>query len=464
MPASKRLPYTSDPLLLLVADVWLFLVLSFTWPITAGLLSIVLPLKSRGSGDLDELAFTWRNIWASSLHFVLFAAQTVFIIGVPLSAVFPLTSVPVWLAIIILFMTGNAYFCGLLNGKPGYIYGAGGEYASNNKEPVDKWSSKFPKHKGERWVFINGVAVGSHWMRSNLERLARTFHRPILGIHNRTYGIPFDVMECILQRTFGYATLDIRTAYKTISALLEDDEVKKLVLIAHSQGAIEASMVLDALYATIPQSKTAKLEIFTFGNASNHWNCPFDNSKHRVIKHIEHYANKGDWVARFGILHFRPRAGVAALTNPPSNEVVDVPASMRSNGSRTPVDSTAVTKESTFEIENERHGKHRFVGRLFLRDASGHQLNQHYLDNIFPLKADLTGVMDIEDCDFMNARFSAHILAMDDTVELIFEERVSQRTNGTRVENGTNESRLKDECRLWKYVNGQVPEDWIPVA
>lgn len=160
-------------------------------------------------------------------------------------------------------------------------------------------------------------------MNANLDRIAKTFRRPILGIHNGTYGIVFDVLECILQRTLLYPTLDIRTAYATIINLLLQDDVHKLMLIAHSQGAIETCMVLDWLMATMPHSAIAKIEVYTFGNASNHWNCPEIGPGRRVIEHVEHYANTNDWVSRFGVLYFsgvggsrgQPLSPAGKLTN-----------------------------------------------------------------------------------------------------------------------------------------------------
>ncbi len=131
------------------------------------------------------------------------------------------------------------------------------------------------------------------------------FRRPILGIHNSTYGIIFDVIECMIQRTFCYPTLDIRTAYAQIAEILADPKTTKLVLIAHSQGCIEAGLVLDWLHANVSTLEIQKVEIYTFGNAANRWNAP-TRLNGSSLRHIEHYANKWDWVSRFGILHFRP--------------------------------------------------------------------------------------------------------------------------------------------------------------
>jgi hypothetical protein len=298
-------------------------------------------------------------------------------------------------------------------------------------------------------------------MHSNLERLSKTFRRPILGVHNPSFGIPFDVLECILQRTFAYPTLDIRNAYTTLSALLADDDITKLVLIAHSQGSIEAGMVLDWLYATLPSKYVKKLEVFTFGNAANHWNCPIDDQG-PLIKHVEHYANEGDWVARFGILHFRQSRDETASADP---ALKDSGRKQHFWNPQTPVIANGksdVRKQSTFELEGKRAGMHRFVGRLFKRAGSGHQMNQHYLDNIFVMDEKLTKVVDSYDAttsarggavSFMDMPVDMELLHRDDTVM-----PKTQTSSGSRSTHGV---KVKELSRLWTYRNGRTPDDWV---
>lgn len=282
-------------------------------------------------------------------------------------------------------------------------------------------------------------------MQSNLDRIAKTFKRPVMGIHNPTYGILGDILECIAQRIFTYATLDIRRAYEKISSLLADDNTKKLVLIAHSQGSIEASTVLDWLYATAPTKHIEKLEVFTFGNASNHWNCPKNSSGETIIKHIEHYANEDDWVSRFGILHFR-RLSPASPTPGNASASSGQPGPEGTNGYLQLLDgqriSNAVSRSSTFKRESAMTGKDRFVGRLFKRSGSGHQFNQHYLNNLFPMDKALTAVVDDEKTGFMNQVADLSVLDEHDIV--VPQERVA----GMKV---------KAYSRLWKYRNGKTP-------
>ncbi|EAQ83304.1 hypothetical protein CHGG_09708 [Chaetomium globosum CBS 148.51] len=107
-----------------------------------------------------------------------------------------LVVLPVWTAIlfITLFFLVNRILYSLLNGE-------GVEYHSDPK---------------------------SHWMQSNLDRLAVTFKRPILGIHNKTSGILFDVVECLIQRNWGYATKDVRVCYQIIKQKLYSSQYSKL--------------------------------------------------------------------------------------------------------------------------------------------------------------------------------------------------------------------------------------------
>lgn len=113
----------------------------------------------------------------------------------------------------------------------------------------------------------------------------------------------------------------------------------------------------------------AKLEIFTFGNAARRFNNPLRNQHYtpneennggrgdRVIKYIEHYANSEDFVANIGVLNF---------TSPSAQPYADGNA---------------------------------FYGPVYIREGSGHLLNMHYLDKMFPM---VNGRVDEGGNAFMN--------------------------------------------------------------
>ena len=117
-----------------------------------------------------------------------------------------------------------------------------------------------PGHfKNERWLFLNGIMTGGIDLQKNIDAIARVFGRPVLGIHNKTYGFLADVIECAIQRCLSYPTRDGRIAYEAVKASILDPEVHRIVLIAHSQGGIEASLVLDRLLTELPQDLVSKL-------------------------------------------------------------------------------------------------------------------------------------------------------------------------------------------------------------
>ena len=72
-------------------------------------------------------------------------------------------------------------------------------------------------------------------------------------IDDSSAGIFFDLIECLIQRDFGYNTNDVHIAYKNIKPALLDSSITKVVIVAHSQGGIVLSMALDNLLADLPR-------------------------------------------------------------------------------------------------------------------------------------------------------------------------------------------------------------------
>jgi hypothetical protein len=239
-------------------------------------------------------------------------------------------------------------------------------------------------------------------------------------------------------------------------------------------------MALDWLYADLPSSSLRLLEVYTFGNAANHFNNPSRSSQsvgdrqddsekspvnanidnesflakstkaflsspitgrqeydERVVPHIEHYANSGDFISQIGVLEF--------------------------------------TKSS-------KHRNHRFLGRVFEQlGVRGHQFNQHYMDTMFPIDRHTGLVLDHN--TFMDAECTVNenlVVSRERTASEAVGQRVGRRDSHQTIngdEHGTKD--LKEEyvsatkanvdkvksmqvralSRLWLYTNGKVPED-----
>ena len=102
-------------------------------------------------------------------------------------------------------------------------------------------------------------ACRNNGLQQDIDRVARTFQRPVIGIHNDTFGFFGDIAECIVQRCFSYTTRDVRVAYDYIKGNVTCEEVRKVVIVAHSQGGIILSLVMDRLYAELSRETLAKL-------------------------------------------------------------------------------------------------------------------------------------------------------------------------------------------------------------
>ncbi|KAL6718464.1 hypothetical protein ACLMJK_004555 [Lecanora helva] len=307
----------------------------------------ILPLKPQGPGnelypDLAEIRYGILQGW------LFLFESVVFLSAIPITLVLPGAISTAILSICCLII--------YLSSKP--MEGPLVLYSNLCAEML----ALAEQHKDERWLFVNGIMVGRSGLQSNIDRIAETFGRAVIGIHNQTYGFLGDLLECLIQRVYSYRTRDVRTAHEYVKATLVDSTVKKVVLIAHSQGGIIVSLVVDQLLTELPAECMSKLEVYTFGSAASHFSNPlaalpfrkqpnvlptsptdihlseFADPKH-VIPFIEHYANQKDPVPRWGVLHF------------------------------------------TQDVLNGR-----YAGSVFVRmGASGHLFNQHYMDPMFPL-------------------------------------------------------------------------------
>ncbi|KAL6300931.1 hypothetical protein BKA93DRAFT_828632 [Sparassis latifolia] len=290
---------------------------------------IVLQLTPTPSGPLDESYPSVANLWAISIHVILIVIQAFIAYS--------------GTVLIIVYMT-----CFLLN------KGVSGEFVYSDERSLEGYE----RRDGEVWVFVNGVAVGKHWLKSNMNRLSETFRRRIIGVHNPTDGIIFEVIQCPIQRDFSY---DTQQSYAYPKTALLDQSMHKL-----------------------PAAALSKLEVYAFGCAANHFNNPARLASHvhphgrqingtshpattnghtparlpslpwrtppaparrappRIVPHIEHYANGRDFVSRSAVLLRRLReplrgARVRAARRAPAGPALprhDVPARCRSPRAR----------------------------------------------------------------------------------------------------------------------------------
>lgn len=220
-------------------------------------------------------------------------------------------------------------------------------------------------------------------------------------------------MECIVQRCLSYHTRDTRIAYECVWNSLQTK--KKVVIIAHSQGGIITSLVLDRLYTHAPTSLLSKLEVYTFGSAAATFHNPSKTADvdddsvtanpdlhDHYVPVIEHYCNEFDMVPRWGVLYHIKKA---------------------SSGS--------------------------YSGKVFIHQRqTGHLFDQHYLEPMFPL---LEADSDDPKC-FLN-----HEVTEQQITPVM---KASTISLASRDDGGLRKfpvKKVKDCSRLWKYLDGGSP-------
>ena len=231
------------PLFLLFRDIWTCVTMFTLFP------GVVMPFYSTNPTHEFYMG-DWKNVFGIwLLGFASIFGVLLVLFCVPLFMFLP---GPVSVAIFIGGQVLLHLICYPLQG-PSRVW---------SKTPTDPdLIAQHEKNSAERWFFLNGCCVSGYNLQQNVDLLSETFGRPIFAIHNRTYGVLGDLFECIIQRSFDLFTEETRVSYEYIKAYCTDPDVKKVVIIAHSQGTIMASQILDQLYVDLPSEAVAHLEV-----------------------------------------------------------------------------------------------------------------------------------------------------------------------------------------------------------
>jgi len=106
----------------------------------------------------------------------------------------------------------------------------------------------FPK---EAWFFINGIMTNDSVAQLNAAYLSDLFHRPITIIQNTTQSLLIDLGECAFGKVWKNEWRDVKEAsakaFPPIYDALKSPDKGKVVVIAHSQGTIIMSVILEML-------------------------------------------------------------------------------------------------------------------------------------------------------------------------------------------------------------------------
>ena len=173
-------------------------------------------------------------------------------------------------------------------------------------DPKTDYSEEFiignyPEKKKERWYFINGIATSKQIAKLNGKALAEIFKTPIHVLYNPSKSLPIDLLQSVLERTYGKNTIITDSIYNVIKEELKSG--RKIKLIGHSQGGIIGSSVINRLVDDVEMKPyLKKIELYTFGSAGDRVNHHHQESKKagRPIPYNEHFVNTHDFIARIG--------------------------------------------------------------------------------------------------------------------------------------------------------------------
>lgn len=280
-----------------------------------------------------------------------------------------------------------------------------------------------------------------------------------------------------------------------VKRALCDEKNTKVIFILHSQGGIEGGAIIDWLLQELPQNLLSKLEVYTFGNAANHFNNPFRSAAAEAEAERKPLAAAVD--AALGPTAAKPGEGgknppearnEAPPTPPtplsPSPPMLSTPPASpgalagRETGSRNPAalsgsaighiehychstDFVALWGVLHFKAASEEDpGAPVFAGRAFSRAArgdEGHLLCQHYLNAMFPLERDAK-TRELVGCAETNAFMEGEVTvgARAEGGEEQQQQPLSPGMLG-REGAGTMTRKVKELSRLWQYRNGRSP-------
>ena len=147
------------------------------------------------------------------------------------------------------------------------------------------------------YLYVNGIMSNRHVVEKNREYLKKLLNKPVNIVHNVTDSVFVDLLECLIGKETDDLTEPVLILLSVVSRKLLDNNVKKLVIICHSQGTIIVSNMLHKLYKLGLDKKEflEKIEIYAFANCASkmiHIN--------EDLPYIESFANEDDIVARMG--------------------------------------------------------------------------------------------------------------------------------------------------------------------
>jgi hypothetical protein len=213
---------------------------------------------------------------------------------------------------------------------------------------IDRAGHGGDAHPREHWFFINGILTDPGMAGRNADYLAEIFGRPVTIIQNATDGPIFDLAECAEEKAFGMNGEPVDLGFPHVHEALRDPATDLVVIVAHSQGTLIASVMLRLLrliyapdgkgrptgqqlenelaalrrtgvtldpgdFEDITATELVKLEVYCFANCATVMRYV---DPRRRLPWIESFGNAHDLVAGLGMLAPDPLSEGVAIDGP----------------------------------------------------------------------------------------------------------------------------------------------------
>lgn len=168
------------------------------------------------------------------------------------------------------------------------LFGSNSNYIKNLDE-IDE--------NGNCFIYINGIMSNKNVVLLNKLELENLLLRPVNVIHNVTDSIIMDLIESYIGKETNDLTEASNFALQVICSKLLDKNIKKLIIICHSQGTIITSKLLSKfeILGLDQIEYLSKLELYCFANCTSNMKYIKDD-----LPYMEHFANEEDYVAKLG--------------------------------------------------------------------------------------------------------------------------------------------------------------------
>jgi hypothetical protein len=167
------------------------------------------------------------------------------------------------------------------------LFGSNSRYLPDTTEEIDNICV----------LYLNGIISNRDIIELNRKQISSILNRPVNIIYNVTDSFIIDIFECLIGKETEYLTEASTITLYILSRKLLDPNIKKILLICHSQGTIITAKALQYLskFGLNKEIYMKKLEIYSFANCASKMNYVYDK-----YPYMEHFANGEDFVARLG--------------------------------------------------------------------------------------------------------------------------------------------------------------------